>query len=500
MTQRSGPQTDDSDLEVLARQLALFGVSLLRRHGEVTYGDLRFTSLTERALSVKNGEVDRVTDREERDFGVRLLASGCWGFAASSEVTEEAVARAVLCAVEVAKTSAALGGRAVDLCAAEAVVADHEETVKENPLEVALNEPLDLMVRVTEQMMRVSPAVKVASSRMVFSGHARLFASTEGSLIRQSWFQTGGELAATAIDGDQLQVRSFPASMGGNHVKGGYEYIRRLDFAARAERVASEAVELLSAPPCPAGVTDLVVDSSQMALQIHESCGHPVELDRVIGDEISLAGGSFLDLEKRGHFVYGSPQVSIVADATLPGALGSFAYDDEGVPGCRFHLVREGLFTDYLASRETAPVLGLKQSNGAMRADGWRNFPLIRMTNINLEPGEGSLEDLVAGVKQGVYVETNRSWSIDDLRLNFQFGMELAREIRNGKLGGLLRNPIYSGVTPQFWASCDGIAGPEAWQVWGITNCGKGEPLQVANVGHGASPARFRQVQVGVKA
>lgn len=499
MSQRSGLESDGADQDALARDLALFGVSLLRRHNDVSYGDLRFTSLTERTLAVKNGEVDRVTDGEDRGFGVRLLAGGSWGFAATSEMTEEAVARAVVRAVEVAKTCATLGGRTVELCGTEAVVADHEVPAAENPLAVPLDQPLDLMVRVTEGMMRVSPQVKLAALRMFFSGHGRLFASTEGSLIRQRWFQTGGELVATAIEGDQVQVRSYPASMGGNHVKGGYEYIRRLDFPAQAERVAGEATELLSAPPCPAGVTDLVVDSSQMALQIHESCGHPVELDRVIGDEISLAGGSFLGLEKQGRFVYGSPRVNIVADATLPDALGSFAWDDEGVPGSRFHLVRDGLFTGYLVSRETAPVLGLERSNGTMRADSWRNFPLIRMTNINLEPGEGSLEDLVAGVKRGVYVETNRSWSIDDLRLNFQFGMELAREIRNGKLGGLMRNPIYSGVTPQFWASCDGIAGPEAWQVWGIPNCGKGEPLQVAHVGHGTSPARFRNVQLGVK-
>jgi len=496
MEQRLGP--DHSQLDLLDRDLALFGVSLLRRHPEVSYGDLRFTSTAERSLSVKNGEVDRVSDSEDCGFGVRVLAGGSWGFAASSALNEEAVVRAVMRAVEVARSCSALGGRTVTLCGAEAVVADHLESVEENPLLVPLDQALDLMVRVTELMSSVSPLVKVATSRLVLGGHGRLFASTEGSLIRQCWFETGGELAATAIDGDQMQHRSYPSSMGGNHVKGGYEFIRSLDFPSEAERVAGEAVELLAAPPCPVGETDLVVDSSQMALQIHESCGHAVELDRVIGDEISLAGGSFLDLEKRGSFVYGSPLVNIVADATLPGALGSFAYDDEGIPGSRFHLVKNGLFAAYLASRETAGIIGLERSNGTMRADGWGNFPLIRMTNISLEPGEGTLEDLVADVKQGVYVETNRSWSIDDQRLNFQFGMELAREIRNGKLGGLLSNPIYSGVTPQFWASCDGIAGPEAWQVWGIANCGKGEPLQVARVGHGASPARFRKVQVGV--
>jgi TldD protein len=496
MEQPTGPS--QMPFDVLDRDLALFGVSLLRRHPEVSYGDLRITASCERTLSVKNGEVDGVSDSEDRGFGIRVLAGGSWGFAASSELNEEAVARAVMRAVEVARACSALGGRKVSLCGADAVVDDCREPVAENPLLVPMDEPLDLMIRVTELMMGVSPKVKVAGSRVSLGGHGRLFASTEGSLVRQGWFETGGELSATAIGDDRVQQRSYPSSMGGNHVRGGYEFIRGLDFSAEAERVANEAVELLSAPACPAGITDLVVDSSQMALQIHESCGHATELDRVIGDEISLAGGSFLDLEKQGSFTYGSPLVNIVADATIPGALGSFAYDDEGVPGSRFHLVREGRLAGYLASRETAGVVGLERSNGTMRAEGWGNFPLIRMTNINLEPGEGSLDDLVADVKQGVYVETNRSWSIDDQRLNFQFGMELAREIRNGKLGALLRNPVYAGVTPKFWSSCDGIAGPEAWQVWGIANCGKGEPLQVAHVGHGASPARFRKVQVGV--
>ena len=234
-----------------------------------------------------------------------------------------------------------------------------------------------------------------------------------------------------------------------------------------------------------------------MALQIHESCGHPIELDRVLGMEASFAGTSFMTPDKLGRLQYGSPIVNIVADATIPNGLGSFGYDDEGVPAQRFDVVRDGIFCNYLMDRETATMLG-KRSNGTSRADGWNRIPMIRMTNISLMPGSGSLQDLISEVDDGLYLCTNRSWSIDDKRLNFQFGTELAYEIRAGKLGQLYRNATYTGNTPEFWNSCERIAGPEEWVLWGLPNCGKGEPVQIGRVGHGASPARFRNVRVGV--
>ena len=230
---------------------------------------------------------------------------------------------------------------------------------------------------------------------------------------------------------------------------------------------------------------------------MHESCGHPVELDRVLGTEASFAGTSFLTLEKLGRFHYGSEQVNLVADATVPGALGSFAYDDEGVPGQRTEIVREGLFCGYLSSRETAAQIE-GDSSGAMRADGWNRLPLIRMTNINLEPGDWTLDELIADTKRGLFLGTNTSWSIDDQRLNFQFGTEVAYRIEDGELGELMRNATYTGVTPQFWGSCDAVCDADHWQVWGVPNCGKGEPMQTARVGHGVAPARFRDVRVGV--
>ena len=270
----------------------------------------------------------------------------------------------------------------------------------------------------------------------------------------------------------------------------------RPDRGGRAHR--REAVELLSAPECPSEVTTLILDSGQVELQVHESIGHPIELDRVLGMEEAYAGSSFLTPDDRGTLRYGSPLVSVTADATLPGGLGSFGYDDEGVPAQRVPIIVDGIFQNFLTSRETAPVVG-QTSNGTSRADGWSHLPLIRMTNISLEPREGSLAEIIGDTKDGIFMATNQSWSIDDKRINFQFGCEIAWRVKDGKLTQMVKNPNYTGITPEFWGSCDAVGGREEWTVWGTPNCGKGQPGQVGRVGHGTSPARFRDVQVGVR-
>ena len=265
-------------------------------------------------------------------------------------------------------------------------------------------------------------------------------------------------------------------------------------------RVAEESVALLKADQCPAGVKDIILDSSQLGLQIHESIGHPIELDRVLGTEANFAGMSFLTIEKLGTLKYASDIVNVVADATPahgPG-LGTFAYDDEGVPAQCTPIIKDGQFVGYLSSRETASAVGLQRSSGAMRAESWNRIPLIRMTNVSILPGTWKPEDLIADTDDGIYMETNRSWSIDDRRYNFQFGTEIGWEIRGGKKTRMLKNPSYGGITTDFWNSCDAICGPEYWTLWGTPNCGKGQPMQTMGTGHGASPARFRKVQVGV--
>jgi TldD protein len=284
--------------------------------------------------------------------------------------------------------------------------------------------------------------------------------------------------------------------VGGNSFQAGYERVQALDLMGHTTRIAEEARDLLRAPPCPSGVKDVILESSQVALQVHESCGHPTELDRVLGSEISLAGGSFLQPHMLGSFRYGSPIVDLVADSVTPTGLGTFGWDDEGTPAGKHALVREGIFVDYLSSRETAAALG-RASTGTMRAEGYNRTPLIRMVNVSLEPGTGTLDDLIADTEDGIYFECDKSWSIDDLRLDFQFSCELAWEIKGGKKTRLLRDPLYTGVTPRFWGGCDAIAGPSEWKLWGVNTCGKGDPIQTMHVAHGASPARFRKVTVG---
>jgi TldD protein len=295
--------------------------------------------------------------------------------------------------------------------------------------------------------------------------------------------------------------RSYPNSFGGQWQNKGYELIGELKLLENARRVGEEAVALHQADQCPEGKFTVILDSSQLGLQIHESIGHPIELDRVLGMEANFAGMSFLTLDKLRNLRYGSALVNVVADATEqhgPG-LGTFAYDDEGVPAQCTPIVQNGLFTGYLTSRETAAMVGLERSGGCMRSESWNRIPIIRMTNISILPGETplTLAQLIADTDHGIFMQTNRSWSIDDKRYNFQFGTEIGWEIKGGKLGRMLKNPSYSGITTEFWNAMDAIGSRDEWILWGTPNCGKGQPQQVMGTGHGAAPARFRNIAVG---
>jgi TldD protein len=413
--------------------------------------------------------------------------------------------------VKIARASSLAGGPKADIGPPVRHVATYTTPIVKDPFAVSLDDKIALLLRVNATMASV-PQIVMAESNIYCQREQKTFASSEGGYIEQDLYETGCGIEATATAEDEVQNRSYPNSVGRHQATEGWEFIERWDLAANAGRVAEEAAELLTAKPCPPGVTTVILDGSQVALQIHESCGHAIELDRVLGTEAAFAGTSFLTTEKLGDFRYGSDIVNLTADATIPGGLGTFGFDDEGVPAQHVPVVRSGQFLGYLTSRETAQqIRGIRSdladgasslvpgvSGGAMRADSWRHLPLIRMTNVSLEPGSWSLDDLIADTDEGLYMETNRSWSIDDRRLNFQFGTELAREIKNGKLGDLVKNATYTGITPQFWGSCDAIVNRDAWVVWGTPNCGKGQPEQVAHTGHGASASRFRNVRVGV--
>ena len=460
------------------------------------YADIRIVRRQDEEVGVKNGKVEALTRDEDFGFGIRILFQGAWGFACSSKVTRGEMGTVFSKALKIAKASSKVKGKEIVFPSASPVVDRYKTPISIDPFDVAPEAKLDLLLK-ADEILRRNKKVKISEA---FSGSYKMektFASTEGSYIEQEIIECGAGISATAIEGGEIQVRSYPNSFRGNFATRGYEWIEKLALSDQAERVAEEVSQLLSARPCPSKTTTLILDSSQLALQIHESIGHPIELDRILGTEASYAGTSFLKPEMAGHFKYGSELVNIVADANYPGGLGTFGYDDEGTKAQRVPIISRGMLVNLLTSRETAHLLK-KESNGTMRADGWNRIPLIRMTNINLEPGEWTLEQMIADTEEGLFLTTNRSWSIDDKRINFQFGAEVGWEIKKGKLGEMVKNPTYTGITPKFWNSCDAIANRDHWQMWGTPNCGKGEPGQVAHVGHGTAPARFRNVQVGV--
>jgi TldD protein len=478
------------------KDLARHALDVAKEKG-ASYADVRFVHTLSESIATKNGELGEVDRSEDLGFGVRAIANGAWGFAASSELTKESVAAAAAQAVAIAKASATAHKTAVALAPEETYVARWATPYLLDPFKVPLSKKVDLLLA-TDKELRKEKAVKVAQAFLHFKKTKKLFASTEGSQIEQEILMSGVGCQATAISDDDMQVRSYPNSFRGQFQTRGYELVHEWDLPRAAPRVASEAAALLTAEKCPSGTFDVILDSSQVGLQIHESCGHPTELDRVFGTEANFAGGSFLTTDKLGSFKYGSPAVNITADATAPFGLGTFGYDDEGVPAQRWDLVQEGVLKGYLTSRETAGKIGLERSQGCMRADGWRNIPLIRMVNVSLQPGEWEPDALIADTKRGIYMETNRSWSIDQLRYNFQFGTELGWLVEDGKKTKMLKNPTYQGITPEFWGSMDATCGPKHWTLWGTPNCGKGQPMQGMTTGHGAAMSRFRNVKVGV--
>ena len=465
------------------------------------YADLRIVHNREERIVVRNGVVETLSSDESVGLGIRALFDGSWGFASTRDLTVVAADRAAGQAVQIARASARHNGtsRRVAEVLGTPVSSQGEYTtpVGIDPATIALDDKLRLLLTADSEMA----AVEQVSSRManlIFIREDRTFANTEGALVTQTIHEAGGGIQATAVGDGEIQRRSYPQSHGRQQGCAGWEFIVAMDLPGNARRTAEEAAELLTAEPCPTGITtDLIIDSSQLALQIHESCGHAVELDRALGDEAAFAGTSFLTPDLLHGFQYGSEQVNITGDSTSPTGLGTFGWDDEGLPAQSTDIIRNGEFVGYLMSRESATRLGLP-SNGCMRAASWNRIPLIRMTNVSLLPGEWALDDLIADTNDGIYLETNRSWSIDDRRYNFQFGTEVGREIKHGKLGRLLRNCTYTGITPEFWQSCDAICGPASWQLWGTPRCGKGQPGQIAHTSHGTSPARFRDVRVGV--
>jgi TldD protein len=481
------------------KEIAAWALNVAALRG-ASYADARIVDERSRALATKNGKICTASDSESLGIGVRVIADGAWGFAASDDLSRAAVEATAARAVEIARASARVKQHDVQLAPEKPATAEWSSACKIDPFTTSVVQNLDLLLKVDSEVRSVQ-GVTLAETNMNFRRDEQRFVSSEGADTHQTKYTTGVGYAAYAFAGSEIQKRSYPNSYGGQWQNKGYELIEELKLVENARRVGEEAVALLKAARCPEGTSNIILDSSQLSLQIHESIGHPIELDRVLGMEANFAGTSFLTLDKLRKLRYGTDLVNVVADARPehgPG-LGTFAFDDEGVPAQCTPIITNGLFTGYLSSRETAHAIGENRSGGTLRAEGWNRLPIIRMTNVSILPSEKPLtrEQLIGDTDSGIYMQTNRSWSIDDKRYNFQFGCEIGWEIKNGKRVRMLKNPSYSGITTDFWNSMDAICSRDEWTLWGTPNCGKGQPQQVMGTGHGAAPARFRNVKVG---
>jgi TldD protein len=473
-------------------------IDTAKRRG-ASYADARVMDIRQRDISTKNGEVGTLVESESLGIGIRVIASGAWGFASTDRLTHEGIDSCAAEAVAIAKASALAKHADVALAPEKAYVDTWQNPFVKDPFRIPVERQIEVLLNADKEMRRVK-GVTLAEGSMTFRKIDQLFVSTIGSVIHQIKMQSGAGIVATSFAGSEIQKRSYPNSFGGQHALEGYELIEALDLVGNAGRTGEEAVALHSAAQCPEITGTIILGGSQLGLQIHESIGHPIELDRVLGQEANFAGMSFLTVDKLRKLKYGSDIVNVVADACLahgPG-LGTFAYDDEGVPAQCTPIITDGLFTGYLSNRETASAIGEDRSNGTMRTESWNRLPIIRMTNISINPGTWKYGDLIADTDDAILMDTNRSWSIDDRRYHFQFSTEIGWEIKGGKKGRMIKNPSYSGITTEFWNSCDAICSRDDWTLWGTPNCGKGQPMQTMGTGHGASPARFRNIKIGV--
>jgi TldD protein len=459
-----------------------------------SYADVRLVRYRRQELTAEDRRLAGFTDSDSLGLGVRVLVRGAWGFAASGELTHEEVQRVAAEAVKVARASASVMERPVILVPEPPRVERFRSPMEVDPFTIGPAEKAGLLLEINEGLLHHS-GVKKANAWLTIRRAERFFLSTEGHDLESDVVTTGCGYGATAVDDHDARSRRYEPPP----LTRGWENIDREDLLANVERVAEQSVEHLAAPDCPDGEIDLILDPLNLALTIHESVGHATELDRALGYEESMAGRSFATPELLGNMQYGSQLVSFVADNTLEAGLATHGFDDEGVAGQRWHIVEEGTFAGYGTGRETAAEIGLTRSNGTCRADHWASIPIVRIPNLSLAPGKQPLspEEIIADTGDGIYIEGMGSFSIDQMRCNFQFGGDAFWRIKNGKRAGMLKNVTYQSMTTDFWGSCDAIADKRFWVPNGVLNCGKGDPMQVSQMSHGAATARFRRVKVG---
>jgi len=459
-----------------------------------SYADIRINRYRRESIATREQQVQSVSRSNSYGFGLRVLVNGAWGFAASNVVDAASARTAAEQAVAIAKANAMLATRKVALADTDKVVTTWTSTFKNDPFEVPLETKIAFLLKINQTAL--VPGVSFVSSQVLFADEQKYFASSEGSRITQRLVRTYPQFTTTAAD---RSTGDFQTRAVVDRAKLlGYEYVEDYPWLADAEKAGHEVVEKLKSKPVSSGRYDVVVDPSQLFLAIHESVGHSTELDRALGYEANMAGTSFLKSTDAGKLRFGSNIVNLVGDRTQPGGLATTGYDDEGVKADRWHIVRDGMFVDWQTTRELAPLVGEAKSHGCLHSDSWASVPFQRMPNVSLQPAatEVTLDNLFSDIKRGLFIEGRGVSSIDQQRYNFQFGGAVIREIRDGKLGAMVKDAAYQSRTPDFWTSCDGIGGPATYRLWGTSADGKGEPGQTNAVSHGCPPARFRNVTV----
>ncbi|HEY9769712.1 MAG TPA: TldD/PmbA family protein [Coleofasciculaceae cyanobacterium] len=487
-------------LQTTTQELATLAVDLIRQSG-CEYGDIRICHYRQQSLAARDRSLNRLSDNVSSGFGVRVLLDGAWGFVASHRITPEEITRIVNLAVDTAKGSRLTQQEPVKLVPVAAYQEKYITPIQIDPFEVSIQEKAELLLNINEQFLSYGDrGIKKAYSFLSFIKEDKIFASTVGSVIEQTIYRSYPGMGCTAIANGDAKSRNYerpPLNIG-------YEHINCADLLSNLDRVANEAIEKVHAPEFTGdGKTTLILKPSNLFLTIHESVGHPTELDRVYGYEANFAGTSFATTDNLHKLQYAAPWVNLVADRTQPQGRSTMAYDDEGVPAQRWYVVKNGILNDYLTDRETAYRLGRGSSNGSAYADSWSSTPMVRIPNLGLEPGKpgdshtATLAEMIADTADGILIDGIGSYSIDQQRRNFQFGGDAFWQIKNGKIMGMLKNVTYHSMTTDFWNSIDALGGESELVQCGTNMCGKGEPMQIAQMTHACVPVRVRDIHVG---
>jgi len=485
----SDPYVDDLAMEALNAAKA----------AGATYADVRIGRYRRQSINTREHQVTGVSDGESYGIGIRTLVGGAWGFAATATMTPAGVQQAAQQAARLSRAAKTVQRKPVELAPAAAVKGTWRTPVTRDPIDVPIEEKVALLLSANEAAMKV-PKVRFAQSGLQLLREEKTLATTDGTLVTQTFIRVGPSFTVTAIgDGDFQSYNEELAPRGS-----GWEYIQSLDMPGNGERWGSLAAEKLTARSVDVGRYDLILHPTNLWLTIHESIGHPTELDRAMGYEANFAGTSFVAPPEKvlGKLRYGSPIMNIQADRTQENSLSRTMWDDEGVPADKWLLVEKGIFKDYQTTREQAAwiaaLTGVKRSHGCSFADSWSSVQFQRMPNVSLLPGDKDigLDEIVAATDRGIIVKNRGSWSIDHQRYNFQFSGQVFYEVKNGKITGMLKDVAYQARTPDFWNSMDMIGGQKSYWLGGSFGDGKGEPAQSNSVTHGCVPARFKNVNI----